>query len=99
MARTSSSEELQALLGLDEEELLAVLDRDALSVITDDVGPEVRILLDLLREAAELVGEGAVRRWFRTGDHAGLLTRREFAAFEDALQELLDRGLIVRRGV
>ena len=97
MARTSSSEELQALLGLDEEELLQVLDRDPLSVLTDDVGPEVAILLDLLREAAERVGEKALQRWLRTGTHTQTLLRRDFAAFESALQELLDRGLIVRR--
>lgn len=85
---------LMERLGLTEEELCAVLDTDPLSIITDDLDhrPEVRILLDLTAG----IDESVLRRWLRTGPVDALLAR-DFAAFEDAVDELRDRGLVIRK--
>ncbi|HEX4735913.1 MAG TPA: hypothetical protein VH247_16000, partial [Thermoleophilaceae bacterium] len=50
---------LQRRLGLSDDELLAVLDEDALTVITDDLDhrPEVPLLLALTAGPAERLGE------------------------------------------
>jgi hypothetical protein len=93
-------------LGLSDEELMAVLDADPLSVIAGDLGhrPEIGILLDLTAEAEERAGGEVLRRWLRSGSSAAgrrpldLLLRRDFAAFEDALADLADRGFVVRGG-
>ena len=91
-------------LGLDDDELCAVLDVDPLSVITGELDhrPELGILLTLTDEAAERVGDGVLRRWVRrTGpsdrplDH---LLARDFVAFEDALEVLAARGFVLRGG-
>ena len=81
-------------LGLTDEELCAVLDTDPLSVITGDLDhrPEVRILLDLTAG----IDESVLRRWLRTGPDR-LLLQRDFAAFEDAVEDLRSRGLVLRR--
>ena len=81
-------------LGLTDEELCAVLDTDPLSVITDDLDhrPEVRILLTLTDE----IDESVLRRWMRTGP-SDLLLARDFAAFEDAVEEFRRRGLVIRK--
>jgi hypothetical protein len=81
-------------LGLTDEELCAVLDTDPLSIITDDLDhrPEVRILLDLTEE----IDAAVLRRWLRTGP-VDLLLRRDFGAFEDALADLRERGLVIRK--
>jgi hypothetical protein len=86
-------------LGLTDEELMLVLDADPLSVITDELDhrPEIGILLTLTEEAEEQVGVEVLRRWARTGP-LDLLLRRDFAAFEDALSALADRGFVVRGG-
>ena len=85
-------------LGLADEELLTVLDADPLSVLTDELDhrPEIPILLALTEDI-----DGAVlRRWLRTagpnGTPLGLLLARDFAAFEDAVDDLRGRGLIIR---
>ena len=102
-------------LGLSDEELMAVLDTDPLSVITDELDhrPEIRILLDLTAEAEERAGAEVLRRWLRSRAVAGgaataagaagaprrpvdLLLARDFAAFEDALGELAERGFVIR---
>ena len=87
-----SAARLQALLGLTDEELLTILDSDPLAVITgeEDARPEVRILLELLRD------DPPPRAWLRAGplDH---LLRRDFAAFEDALAEYRERGFVIRK--
>jgi hypothetical protein len=90
---------LQELLGLSDEELLTVLNADPLEVVGGDLDhkPELPILLDLLEEH-----DGTpLRRWVRTDGPTGrpidLLTRRDFAAFEDALADYRDRGLIIRK--
>jgi len=93
---------LQRRLGLTDDELLAVLDEDALTVITDELDhrPEVPLLLQLTAEPAERLGEERFKRWVRASGPKGrpldhLLTR-DFGAFEDALDDLDDRGFIIR---
>jgi hypothetical protein len=94
---------LQRRLGLSDDELLAVLDEDALTVITDDLDhrPEVPLLLQLTAEPAERVGEERFARWVRSSGPKGrpidLLLARDFGAFEDALDDLDQRGFIIRR--
>jgi hypothetical protein len=95
---------LQELLGLGEEELLAVLDTDALTLLSGgaDALPEVPVLLALVEEAAQRAGEPVLRRWLRATGPAGrpldLLVRRDFPAFEDALGVLGERGFVLRGG-
>ena len=90
-------------LGLTDEELMAMLDADPLSVIADDLDhrPEIGILLDLTAEAEERAGAEVLRRWLRAGREppVELLLRRDFAAFEDALGDLEQRGFVLRSGV
>ncbi len=85
---------LMERLGLTDDELCAVLETDPLSIISDDLDhrPEVRILLDLTADFDPSV----LRRWLRTGP-VDLLLAHDFAAFEDALAELRERGLIIRK--
>jgi hypothetical protein len=91
-------------LGLTDDELCAVLDADPLEVIVDDLDhrPEVGILLDLTAEAQERAGPEVLRRWLRTTGPSGrpldLLLRRDFAAFEDAIAALAERGFVIRGG-
>jgi hypothetical protein len=95
---------LQDLLGLTDEELLAILDEDPLSVITGELEhrPELPILLDLLGEAEERAGAPVLRRWVRaagpTGVPLDLLLARDFGAFENALAVLAERGFVLRGG-
>jgi len=93
---------LQRRLGLTDDELLAVLDEDALTVITDELDhrPEVPLLLQLTAEPADRLGEERFKRWVRASGPKGrpldhLLTR-DFGAFEDALDDLDERGFIIR---
>ena len=90
---------LMTRLGLSDEELMAVLDADPLSVITDELDhrPEIGILLALTEDAEERVGAEVLRRWVRTGP-IDLLLRRDFGAFEDALADLAERGFVLRGG-
>jgi hypothetical protein len=94
---------LQELLGLSEEELLAVLDADPLTLLAGELDhrPELPILLDLLAEAEERAGQAVLRRWVRAPGPAGRpldhLLARDFAAFEDALATLADRGFVISR--
>jgi hypothetical protein len=89
-------------LGLSEDELCRVLGVDPLSVIAGDLDdkPQLPILLTLTEEAAEGVGEGVLRRWLRANGPRGRpvdhLLAGEFAAFEDDLAELRDRGFVLR---
>lgn len=92
------------LLGLSEDELCQTLDVDPLTVLSGQVDhrPELPILLDLLYEAHERAGAAVLRRWVRaSGPHGRpieLLVKRNFAAFEDALADLADRGFVLRGG-
>ena len=87
------SHALMERLGLTDDELLQVLDADPLTLLTDEQPhrPEVDILLALTND----VDPATLRRWIRTGP-IDLLLRRDFAAFEDALGELQDRGFVIR---
>jgi hypothetical protein len=95
---------LADLLGLSDEELLTVLDADPLDLIGGELDhrPELPILLDLLAEAEEKAGSSVLRRWVRApgpdGRPLDLLLGRDFAAFENALDTLAERGFIVRGG-
>jgi hypothetical protein len=62
-----------------------------------DHKPELPILLDLLADH----DDSGLRRWVRTEGPAGrpidLLLARDFAAFENALGTLAERGFVIRR--
>jgi hypothetical protein len=96
--------DLQALLGLSEEELLRLLDADPLSVLSGELDhrPELPILLDLLAEAEAQAGSPVLRRWVRAEGPAGRpldrLLQRDFGGFEDALATLAERGFVLRGG-
>ena len=87
-----------ARLGLTEEELLAVLDADPLTLITGELDhrPELPILLALTEEH----DGDALRTWLRASGPAGrpldLLLARDFAGFEDALATYGERGVVIR---
>jgi hypothetical protein len=95
---------LMELLGLSEEELCRVLDVDPLTVLSGQLEHrgELPILLGLLGEAEEQAGPAVLRRWLRASGRAGrpidALLARDFAAFEDALAELAERGFVLRGG-
>jgi hypothetical protein len=80
-----------------------VLDADPLEVVGGELDhkPELPILLDLLEEAEERAGAAVMRRWVRAAGPDGrpidLLLTREFAAFENALAGLRERGFVLRR--
>jgi hypothetical protein len=83
---------------------MAALDADPLTLLSGqlDHRPELPILLDLLAEAEERAGAPVLRRWVRAEGPAGrpidLLVARDFAAFEDALATLAQRGFVIRGG-
>jgi hypothetical protein len=91
---------LMERLGLTDDELIGVLAADPLAVITDDLAhrPEIGILLALTDEHDPAL----LRRWLRARGPKGrpldLLLRRDFAAFEDALADLGERGFVIRGG-
>jgi len=90
---------LQARLGLTDDELLQILDESPLTVIGGELDhkPELAILLALTEEH----DPGTLRTWLRTsglhGRPVDLLLARDFGAFEDALDDLDDRGFIIRK--
>jgi hypothetical protein len=92
------------LLGLTEDELCAVLSVDPLTLLSGQLEhrPELPILLDLLAEAEERAGASVLRRWVRAAGPSGrpidALLARDFAAFEDALGQLAERGFVLRGG-
>jgi hypothetical protein len=100
----SRAARLGELLDLTDEELLAVLDASALELLSGEVelNPALPVLLDLLAEAEERAGPAVLRRWVRAQGPSGrpieLLLRRDFAAFEDALDRLAERGFVLRGG-
>jgi hypothetical protein len=89
-------------LGLSDEELCEVLDADPLAIVAGDLHhrPELRILLALTDEAAAQVGDVVLRRWLRRRGPAGVplahLRARDFAAFEEDLAVLAERGFVLR---
>jgi hypothetical protein len=96
--------ELMDLLGLSEDELCRMLDVDALTLLSGqlDHRAELPILLDLLAEARERASKAVLRRWVRAAGPRGrpidLLEGRDFAAFEEALADLSQRGFLLRGG-
>lgn len=99
---TAPAAELMQRLGLSDDELCEVLDVDPLAVISGDVDhrPELAILLALTAEAAERVGPQTLRSWLRRSGPSGTpvehLRARDFAAFEDDLAVLAERGYVLR---
>jgi hypothetical protein len=104
VAQTGRAERLMTLLGLSEDELCRVLDVDALTLLSGQLEhrSELPILLDLLHEASERAGPGVLRRWVRASGPGGrpidALLRRDFGAFEDAVDALAARGFVLRAG-
>lgn len=100
----SAAAELMERLGLSDEELCEVLATDPLAVLAGELDhrPELQILLDLTAEAAERVGDGMLRRWVRRRGPNGVplehLRGRDFAAFEDDLDVLAERGFVLGGG-
>ncbi len=98
----SGAATLMQRLGLSDDELMTMLDVDPISVITDDLDhrSEIGILLTLTEEAEDRAGGAVLRRWLRAGSRPpiDLLLARDFAAFEDALSELAERGFVLRGG-
>lgn len=84
--------------GLSDDELLQILDVDPLTVLTGELDhkPEVPILLALTEE----LDESVLKRWLRAnGPHGApidLLLARDFAQFEDAVDDFRGRGLVIR---
>jgi hypothetical protein len=93
---------LQDRLGLSDDELLTVLDADPLAIVGGDLDhkPQLPILLTLTEEAAERAGEGVLKRWIRVSGRPGrpldLLLQHDYGTFEDALDDLRERGFVVR---
>jgi hypothetical protein len=91
-------------LGLGEDELCRVLGVDPLTVISGDLDdkPQLPILLALTEEAADRVGEAVLVRWVRATGPRGRpldhLLANDFAAFEDDLGALEERGFVLRGG-
>jgi hypothetical protein len=98
----ADAKRLMDLLGLSDEELCQALDADPLTLLSGqlDHRPELPILLDLLAEAEEHAGAPVLRRWVRTTGPTGRpidhLLARDFAAFENDLATLAQRGFILR---
>lgn len=94
--------QLQELLGLTDEELIRTLDASALELLAGELDhrPELPILLALLREAEERAGATMLHRWVRLNGPLGrpvdLLTARDFAKFEDAVDDLASNGFVLR---
>ena len=103
-AQSERAVRLMELLGLTDDELCATLDVDALTLLSGqlDHRPELSILLALLDEAQQRSSPAALRRWVRASGPVGrpidALTRRDFGAFEDAVQALAERGFVIRGG-
>lgn len=95
---------LMELLGLSEDELCRTLDVGPLALLSGQLEhrSELSILLALLDEASDRAGAPGLRRWIRAAGPAGrpidALVGRDFAAFEDALGELAERGFVLRGG-
>ena len=104
MRADAQAAELMELLGLTEDELCQILDVDPLSLLSGQLehAAQLPILLDLLAESAARAAPGLLRRWVRAAGPAGrpvdALLARDFARFEDALDELSRRGFVLRGG-
>ena len=89
--------------GLTDDELLAVLDVTALELVGGELDhkPELALLLALSEDQAAVMTPGMLQRWVRTSGAQGrpidLLLAHDFAGFERALDDLAQRGFVVRR--
>ncbi|MBO9531645.1 MAG: hypothetical protein J7513_01575 [Solirubrobacteraceae bacterium] len=94
---------MQAALGLADDELCDALGLTPLQLLAGeaDVLPQTQVLDQLLRAAAEQVQGSALSRWVRASGPAGCpldhLLAQDYAAFEGALEGLLERGFVIRR--
>jgi hypothetical protein len=92
------------LLGLTEDELCQTLGVDPLTLLSGqlEAQAELPILLDILDEAADRAGAPTLRRWVRASGRSGrpidALLARDFSAFETAVDELAQRGFVLRGG-
>ena len=81
-----------------------MLEADPLTLLSGQLEhrAELPILLDLLEDARERASAQMLRRWVRSGRSGSrpidALLRRDFAAFENALAELAERGFVLRGG-
>ncbi len=93
---------LMETLGLSEDELCRTLAVDPLTLLSGQIeqSHELGILLALLDEAAEQASPAVLKRWVRARGPGGVpldaLLARDFAAFEDQLAVLADRGFVLR---
>jgi hypothetical protein len=98
------AERLMELLALTEDELCQTLAVDPLTLLSGQLqhNAELPILLTLLDEAAERTGAALLKPWARSGTPGerpiDALTRRDFAAFEEAVAELTEHGFVLRGG-
>ena len=98
----SAAARLQQMLGLTDEEIMAVLGATPLDLIAgqEDEREDLRVLMALLNDAEEQAGAATLRRGVRSGPITqrpiDLLARHDWAAFESALEELAARGFILR---
>jgi hypothetical protein len=95
---------LMELLGLTEDELCQTLDVDPLTLLSGQLqhSSELPILLTLLEEAADHTSPPLLKTWARSGPPKrrpiDALTTRDFAAFEDAVSDLIEHGFVLRGG-
>jgi hypothetical protein len=95
---TTGASVLAERLGLSDDELLTIVDADPLSVMAGDLEhrPEIPILLALTEDLDTAV----LRRWLRASGPAGrpldLLLARDFPSFENAVEDLRTRGMVLR---
>jgi hypothetical protein len=100
----SPAVELMQRLGLSDDELCEILAVDPISVITGELAhrPELGILLALTKESLDRVGHATLRSWLRRKGPDGVplehLRARDFAAFEDDLDVLAQRGFVIGGG-
>lgn len=98
---TSPAVDLMQRLGLSDDELCEILAVDPIAVITGELAhrPELTILLDLTAQALQQVGHATLRSWLRRRGPNGTpfehLRLRDFAAFEDDLDVLAQRGFVI----
>lgn len=98
----SAAARLQHLLGLSDDEVLVVLGSSPLDLISgqEDEREDLRVLMALLNDAEDQVGAPTLRRWVRAGPITqrpiDLLARHDWPAFETALEDLIDRGFVLR---
>lgn len=95
---TTGAAVLAERLGLTDDELLVIVDADPLTVMTGELDhrPEIPILLALTED----IDVSVLRRWLRAEGPQGrpleLLLTRDFPTFETAVEDLRNRGMVIR---